>query len=265
MKRRVGVLISLLGMAISWIIRIYLMISQENLIIVYGIQKYRNYGLIATISALCFSVLAILMLFLSYKKVKTERIRDVEQKVFIEEQQQAAIEEKRQQTSFLSANNMLKESVIRDNLKYSYEHEWSELRTDLLPLYDQSKKMDKLQERLKTLITKNDASVLDDTEDVLEQAEQGLLQNIRKVMNYMDVCDPTVPEEKEKVRNSAVECLKNNKQIIDNVSDFLMSLTEYLNNQGSKDNLNALNTYKEALMGSIPNANKEVEKVSVTL
>ena len=201
---------------------------------------------------LCISILFTgIFLILGFIGLSKEKKSALEQQGRMIEQEQLELERKKQTDSYLSAANILVESVIRDHLKNSYTNEWGILKDDLEALYIQSLKMDDFQEKLKDLITKNDASILDDTEEVLEQAEQGLLRNIRKVMNYMAVCDVSVDSEVSKVRNSALECFEENKKIIMTVSDFIMSLTEYLNNQGSTDNLATLNTYKEALKTAV--------------
>ena len=251
MKRIKGILLSGIITLIMGIVRLYLGLNKEDLIIINGISSYRNYIMISNVLLIGFILVTIFVVIKMITKIRVEQIKEIEEQNQIAVNQVHELEDKRNQDSFLSATNKLKETVIREHLKQSYMDEWLSLRNELIGLYQQSEKMDTLQAKLNSLITKNDATVLDDTEDVLEQAEQGLLQNIRKVMNYMDVCDPNVDNEREKVKDSAIKCYKENQQILSTVSDFLISLTEYLNNQGSNDNLKALNTYKEALVGTL--------------
>lgn len=251
MKRIKHILLTGIFALITFFIRLYLSFNKEDLIIINGISNYRTYILMSNIFLVGFLLLTVFLIINRIMKAHIEQIKEIEKQNQIIANQMYELEDKKNKNSFLSATNNLQETVIREHLQQGYINEWSLLQNELMNLYQQSEKMDILQAKLNSLIIKNDATVLDDTEDVLGQAEQGLLQNIRKVMNYMDVCDPNVDSEKEKVKNSALKCYEENQQILNTVSDFLISLTEYLNNQGSNDNLKALNTYKEALVGTL--------------
>lgn len=250
MKKYLGVILGFISTFVAIVARLNLALNEQEYIIVHGIQAYKNDINISMAAILVFGLFTCVMgIMLLVNSIKAKKQIQEQQGRLAAEQEQA-IEMHRKANSYLSASNTLVESVIRNHLQDSYNGTWCSLRDALTPLYHQSEKMDELQGKLKSLITKNDASVLDDTEEVLEQAEQSLLKNIRKVMNYMDVCDPNEPDEVDKVYNSALECKNSNKVILDNVSDFLMALTEYLNNQGSDDGLNVLNSYKDALRGT---------------
>jgi hypothetical protein len=250
MKKYLGVILGFVSTFVAIVARLNLALNEQEYIIVHGIQAYKNDINISTAAILVFGLFTCVMgIMLLVNSIKAKKQIQEQQGRLAAEQEQA-IEMHRKANSYLSASNTLVESVIRNHLQESYNGTWCRLRDALTPLYHQSEKMDELQTKLKSLITKNDASVLDDTEEVLEQAEQSLLKNIRKVMNYMDVCDPNEPDEVDKVYNSALECKNSNKVILDNVSDFLMALTEYLNNQGSDDGLDVLNSYKDALRGT---------------
>lgn len=250
MKKYLGVILGFISTFVAIVARLNLALNEQEYIIVHGIQAYKNDINISTAAILVFGLFTCVMgIMLVVNSIKAKKQIQEQQGKLAAEQQQT-IEMHRKANSYLSASNTLVESVIRNHLQDSYNGTWCSLRDVLTPLYHQSEKMDELQTKLKSLITKNDASVLDDTEEVLEQAEQSLLKNIRKVMNYMAVCDPNEPDEVDKVYNSALECKNSNKVILDNVSDFLMALTEYLNNQGSDDGLDVLNSYKDALRGT---------------
>ena len=242
--------ISLVLSLITFFIRLSLIINEDDTVIVYGIKKYRKFNTISTVLLILFISLMVffgikdLIKLISAKKEAMQKEKELELEKLKE------IENKKDLNSYLSTSKTLQETVIRQHLKEAFSKTWNELSEELSPLYAQSLKMDDLQDRLKSLITKNDASILDDTEDILNDAEQNLLENIRKVMNYMDVCDPTTFEGREKVRINAKSCFEQNKQIIETATDFLFSLTEYLNNQSSTDSLKILNEYKQALKGA---------------
>ena len=80
--------------------------------------------------------------------------------------------------------------------------------------------------------------------EVLGKAEQGLLKNIRKILNYMEVCDPENSVDRSRVAQKAEEYFLENREILNHSSDFLMAMTEYLNSQGAKENLQAMEDYK---------------------
>ena len=251
MKKNIGVIFGTIGTIVLIIIKVLFLINKEDNIILYGIKGYRTISIVHSILLIIFGLLLIVNAIKMLKNEKIEKQKEIENYNIMQENKRKEEEMTRQENSYLSATNRLSENVLRNHLQKSYTSDWIKLEQYLKPLYEQSKKMDTLQSKLKSLITKNDASVLDDTEDVLIEAEQGLLKNIRKVMNYMDVCDPNVLEESEKVKESAIQNFNENEKILDSVSDFLMSLTEYLNNQGSTDSLNTLNSYKDVLKDTI--------------
>ncbi|MBQ1548011.1 MAG: hypothetical protein IIZ61_06415, partial [Lachnospiraceae bacterium] len=157
--------------------------------------------------------------------------------------------------------------LLRDQLKEGIKLKWRELEKDLNVLYDQSVKMDMMQENLANLLKKNGAERLDDAEGVLNKAEQYLLQNIRKVLNYMEVCDNDTDEGVKKVKDSAVACRAENENVLKTTSDFLIAMTEYLNEEGTSDGLSSLMEYKDILLNTLDNksGSKEPEKIKLTI
>lgn len=256
--KKFGLIVGTVGTLVSFLTKIYLSFNKEDFIIVNGIRSYKTFSNISTILSIIFLIILIsfsILQALDYfknqklqRKIEEENIRKEKEK----------LENIKLNSSYLSSSKELIEKTIREHLETAYMGKWNILEEELKNLYIQSTKMDDLQEKLKSLITKNDASVLNDTEEILEKAEQDLLKNIRKVMNYMDVCDPDTFEEKEKVKISAQNCYFQNKEILNTTSDFLMALTEFLNSQGDENSLSILNEYKDALKNTDTSNTSEI-------
>ena len=244
-------IIGLIGTILSAIFKIHLVTHKDYIVVVNGISHFRAVSTLSNILIVIFVILGLvygIRFLIVHKKELKEQLQD---KVAIEEQKRLENESIKRKEAYRDTSGRLDENMIREDLNKLADGDWINLSSVIKSLYIHSERMDTYQEKLDLLLEKNGAEALDDTAEVLEKAEQQLLQNIRKVLNYMDVLDPSNDE--QKVGTYLNQCITENEKILNNVSDFLLSVTEYLNNQGSVDGLDDLNNYKQVLLGTLQN------------
>ena len=112
--------------------------------------------------------------------------------------------------------------------------------------------MDEYQEKLVHLLETNGADSLSNTNEVLDQVEQYLCKNVRKVLNYMDVADEDNERDVEQVSLRLTACHEEGQKQLQQVQEFLFALAEFLNKQGDDDNsMDLLNIYKSTILSSI--------------
>lgn len=107
--------------------------------------------------------------------------------------------------------------------------------------------MDDLQDRLKELLDNNGADALRDTEDILDDVEQHLCRNVRKLINNITILDMGNSRDREKIVSAAVECSEQNQKLLKLTKDFMGSLVEFLNRQGDSSSEEEIQMYREAL------------------
>ena len=176
--------------------------------------------------------------------------------------EQLALEEiHKRQTARLSVDGKLDNATMRRLLQQKQSDGWGLLATPIEACTGQLVSMDDYQERLAKLLAANGADTLYDTEDVLDQAEQGMCRNVRKVINYMEVSDGSLQEDVEMLRGKLDICINQNREILKQSQEFVFALTEYLNRQGdSKEDISMLELYKKTILESIGDG-KESESV----
>ena len=114
---------------------------------------------------------------------------------------------------------------------------------------DQLSEMDKHQENLEKLLQNNGAETLSDTKDVLDQVEQYLCKNIRKVLNFLEIADPTKNKETDKVNQQLDDCIADGEEKLGQVKQFLNAVVEYLNQQGDGDEeIKMMELYKNTIL-----------------
>ena len=162
-----------------------LVLSKDSVVISIGIRSYRGLyqgGLIAEVA------LVILFLILS--------LRDARKKNAAKKEEREQSADRQKLEADLPVNGRLTDVKVRELLKENASGKWRALQDAIGGLAAQMCQMDSYQERLANLLTSNQASTLGDTEEVLDQVEQYICRNIRKVLNYMTVYDPASQEGK---------------------------------------------------------------------
>ena len=149
-------------------------------------------------------------------------------------------------------NGRLTDVKVRELLKENASGKWRALQDAIGGLAAQMCQMDSYQERLANLLTSNQASTLGDTEEVLDQVEQYICRNIRKVLNYMTVYDPASQEDAAALEKLIEECRDANQEQLTQTKEFVFALTEFLNRQGdSSQDTYSLELYKKLILDSI--------------
>ena len=158
----------------------------------------------------------------------------------------------KERISKLSASKKLRNHELRELLNDYAKGDFSSISPAIEPCITQMEKMDDYQERLHVLLTNNDAGALSDTEEILDRAEQYLCRNVRKVLNYMSIADSSRPEDRSMVKEKLADCCSENSDVLRQVQEFLVALTEFLNHQGeSEQDISMLEIYKKTILDSI--------------
>ena len=226
--------------------------AADTIIIYYGVGTYRT---ISTVLKVLCGVFAVCDVGTAAIESRRYNIVMKEEAAAIAEREDRRILEdraKRDEESVLSVSKRLSEETIRKELSDNLHGDWSICADGINMLIRQSEKMDDMQERLSDLLRKNGADKLGDAEDTLDRVEQGLLKNIRKVLNYMEIGSADRSSDLEKVRTSLEQCTGENEKLLENTSGFLIALTDYLNSQGDddRDELSTLESFKDILIKS---------------
>ncbi|MCR5418607.1 MAG: hypothetical protein K6E84_06800 [Lachnospiraceae bacterium] len=221
------------------------LIAKDNIVIYLGIRMFRllKYGVIGAGvigGAACLTSSAV-----TYSRMQ-DKLEEGKAR------QQALEEQHRRQTARLSMQDKLDSSVIRQILEQKKTEGWSSVSEDINECIRQLLTMDDYQDKLQKLLETNGADTLYDTEDVLDQAEQGILRNVRKVINYMEVSDSDKSEDTGRIAERLSECLSQNREILRQSQEFVFALTEYLNRQGDSGNdVSMLEIYKKTILEAI--------------
>ena len=210
---------------------IVLLVEKDNFVIYYGINAFRAATMIMA-AVVGFLVLLTVILFLLGGRGH--------------EKEAAPAEE---EAPPLSVKGKLQNESLRKLLKQAGEGKWNTLSPELSVMISQLEQMDTYQERLHSLLQENDVKALSDTEEVLMQAEQSLCQNVRRFINYMNVFDEN---DIEVMRTSASKTIRKNKEQLSQVRDFVVAVTDFVNQQGSShQDPDMLNTYKNMILESL--------------
>lgn len=221
----------ILILGLEFLFLLFSLLLKDNLIINFGIRAYNNllYVLIA--------IIIITIILFAIKLFKVKQIEKTEKEILIKEQEKNNV----------SSKKLLKNSQLRSILKDNAENEWQILNNDINKCIKQMEDMDEEQERLHILLKNNDVDILSDTEDILEQVEQCMCKNARKIINYMSVYHNDT-DDIDQMKEKLTICYKNNGNLLKEVHDFLLMLTEFLNSQDENYDDTMLLTYKETLI-----------------
>ncbi len=163
-------------------------------------------------------------------------------------------EQKRLSTSKLAVDKKLDNKTLLKMLHTNISEGWGRDDGQLFfeKIAEQLTDIAEDQQNLDTLLASNGADLLSDTKEVLDQAEQAILKNTRKVLNYMEVAAPEKDADFTMVKGRAEDCFSANAKILHQSQDFLFALTEYLNKQGDdKNDIQMLEIYKKTIMESL--------------
>ena len=232
-------------------LNIWIHLDRTRIIQEHGARSFSTASLICNIATIV--VLLVLAVHALLLITKIRKQQQDEAAVREEEQQQTMPQE--QTKAGLSLSKPLQEDRIREMLMEASCQGWNqhEQISELVEkLVMQTREMDQSQEKLRTLLSENEATKLYDTNDLLDQVEQYILRNIRKVLNCFQVYDPEMPEDVQKLAEFMTDIAGDNEAQLDNVREFLFAMTDFLNQQGDNSaGIQRLNIFKETILESI--------------
>ncbi len=243
MKKNLIRLLIVAGLSLAAIGGVFL--AKDNIVIYLGIRMFRALSIGVIGAGLLATVATIVASGVSYSRLQDQLETSIKEQARIEEQH-------KKQTARLSMENKLDNETLRRVLGQKMSAEWSACASDIGGCIEQLSTMDDYQAKLKKLLESNGADTLYDTEDVLDQAEQGMCRNVRKVINYMEVADAGSDEGTSMIKEKAADCSRLNSEILKQSREFVFALTEYLNRQGdTSDDISMLEVYKKTILRSI--------------
>lgn len=233
-------------------ILLILRLERDNLIIRLGIRLYRQLFFIVLIAGGLIVIALLVYFLLNWKQYQTQKRTQDEETA----RQQAALEEealeKERHREILSVSKKMDAMRLKDLLATYETQTWSMLAQPIAKIRMQLDIMDEYQDKLVHLLETNGADSLSNTNEVLDQVEQYLCKNVRKVLNYMDVADEDNEKDVEQVKLRLNACHEEGQKQLQQVQEFLFALAEFLNKQGDDDNsMDLLNIYKSTILSSI--------------
>lgn len=233
-------------------ILLILRLERDNLIIRLGIRLYRQLFFIVLIAGGLIVIALLVYFLLNWKQYQTKKRTQDEETA----RQQATLEEealeKERHREILSVSKKMDAMRLKDLLATYETQTWSMLAQPIAKIRMQLDIMDEYQDKLVHLLETNGADSLSNTNEVLDQVEQYLCKNVRKVLNYMDVADEDNEKDVEQVKLRLNACHEEGQKQLQQVQEFLFALAEFLNKQGDDDNsMDLLNIYKSTILSSI--------------
>ena len=210
---------------------------RDMLIINFGISIYRLLGYVI------YGVFAFAVLTLILAGIKKKKDREIRQSLLKQKEEYTA--KKKEKESYLSVKKELDPSEIQYLLnKRNREGEPSFVRQIYGNALHQMQMMDSYQEKLNNPIVANGADGLADSKNILDQCEQYICKNVRKIMNKAELTFSETGIDDPEYRS----ILDENEKILNKVDDLLHSIVDFLNSQGESDNeIAMLDMYKNTI------------------
>lgn len=251
MKSKKGIIACLLAL-IAWGARVLTEMNRQQIIIEKGISGFRGQAGTATVIAGILTAAAAILLIAEAAAGAAER-RALERRMEMEaDAEDRAAREKAEHRPSLSVDGELDPAEIRRILLDNSAGEWSRYRGNISLCVGVLDQMQESMGRLDTLLEMNGAGTLQDTKDVLRQAQQYICRNMRKVINYLYAVDIDSREAEGGIRQRFSDCISDSTRMLDKVNDFLISLSDYLNSQGEDAGaIDMLDLYKNTILESM--------------
>ena len=257
-KSKKRTLLFLAAAAVTELFNIILYAARDSIVVSFGI---RTYNLLALICASAFGlssaglVISLVLFLIGKKKEKKEQEEELRKKIEEEQAKKEAV---------LKYKGKLDPEQVRSSLNTVYG-DWTskislcgdsqqieDFHAVMSKIFSGMKTMDSYQEKLNYLLNANGADALRDTEDILDNAEQFIYRNVRKLLNIMTISSPENPDDLNTVLSAAHACAGENSRLLDTTREFMVSVTEFLNTQNEDDDsLYEMNAYKSAIQSQI--------------
>lgn len=225
---------------------------RDTIIIETGIRTFRSIELTALGG---LGVLALLALIVTVVTVFQNRSSRKAEEMALEADaaRQHELETiKRRAESPLAVSDRLDPPTLQSRVREAAASLSGEHQTVMTEILHQMQKMDELQDKHLKLLKNNAAYALNDTEEILDQVEQYMCRNVRKILNYVDVLDMSSQQDRRTLLVHLKECEAHNGEQLQKTQEFLVALTEFLNQQGEgKGGAEALDMYKATILKAI--------------
>lgn len=242
-----GYLITFILSGISFGITIFLSLAlKDSLIIQFGLRMTNLF--ISIFRMIGFGLLGMgmyhLAIYFHLKKKVTQAMEQEAERLSLEE------ERKKKEDGTLSVFGDLSDEYVLKETSRQGLSKWNCLKPEIETLTDQMVLMNSYQDRLSKLLINNEAQSLCEAEELVSKMEQQILLNVRKVLNYMEIFD--VPD-REKMKECILQCAKENTGLLNATKDFLLCVTNFLNNQGNyaEDGMQMVEDFKKVLDSNI--------------
>ena len=251
-SKKVLMILFVIILVILIITAVILNVNKDTMIINMGVRSYnRISSFLPLIEVIVLIVVAFIFLLVTFREIRQAK-RTIQEQMQAEKTAQEAQRSQDEEREILSVSKKMDSMKIRDLLLSEASGKWSGLTPELMQIKKQLDQMDEHQETLAKLLKENGATSLANTEDMLNDTEQYLCKNVRKVLNYMSVADEEVPQDVQLVRQKLLQCKEDGDTLLNQVQQFLFSLAEFLNTQGSDDNsMEMLDLYRSTILSSI--------------
>lgn len=241
-------------------IEMILFLAEDDFVIYLGIRAYTQLRKSIGIIDIILFFFLILMFVKAARIENALKVRQAKAAVLKETPDPALKAGKKLDPAKIKRLLKEKQSKWEDYLLNYNRAEWEKVRALLATVFDNMNEMDRCQERLRDLLDQNGAEALRDTEEILENTEQYICRNIRKLLNTMTASDVKSRNDINTVITAASECTKSNRTVLENTRGFIVAITEYLNLQDDdEDSMAEMNIYKQAILSQIDGGESQEE------
>lgn len=231
----VGIIIGIIG-------KVIFAVNETNFIITMGIKTYRAN---ITTANVMIAILLIADILLCIPRIISRK-----------KQEEPKASRSERPDAILSTDKKMNADRIQQMLVQALDQHThrvpQEIYNRISDCADLMNDMDKYQQKLSNLLNNNGADGFSDTEEMLDQVEQCICKNVRKVVNYISVADCGNQEDIETISSKLNTCIEDSQKQLQQVKDFLFAMAEFLNRQGEDDNTSEkLEIYKDLILKSV--------------
>lgn len=207
---------------------------KDTIIINLGIEEYRTIGYAVHLLFIFMAVITASSIWRKYKdrEIKASQLAELDRNKQLDKEKE----------SYLSVKKDLDPAELQFLLNKRIKTEEVQFVRQLyIESLSQMKKMDLYQDKLNSLIVPNGAEGLSDSKNILDQCEQYLCKNVRKIMNKAELSFSENGMSDPEYR----QIMDANDKVLHKVDDLMHSIVDFLNSQGDSSNeLTMLEMYK---------------------
>lgn len=209
-------LLSACFLVFLWILKLDLTVNSDTVIINEGIQRFEVLNNTYTIISVTITILCIWL----WLKMLAESVKE-----HLSAKDKDSTEDKENDVELSPAQR----------LKNLGETKWNTREKEISDILMQVSKFNEYADRIKELLSINNASKSLDIEDAINKCEVCILGNISALVNYlttMGYSETIIINEKMNA------CMSKNKSVLESLKNFMFTLTEYFNQQTDNNEKN---------------------------